>query len=315
MRSLALTALIILTLAPAASGPEASPAHAGSAAPRQGHAYPVIKRLSPRDIIFQQLQDSLAQGYAAESGAAAYPDLYLCQWIAQGGEDLFDLAARLNIPYETLATLNGYGRAQSFAAGEAVLIPSIAGIFIPERPRNDLDYLLAARDASEPRLRVEVQGADGTKLFSFLPGSRLYATERSFFLLVGFRMPLPSGVLTSRYGMRRSPIDGHDRMHKGVDLAAPSGTPVLAAREGRIDAVETDPALGLYVAIDHGAGLFTVYGHLESSSVELNQRVRSGTMVGTVGSSGLSTGPHLHFEIRLGGTAKDPAGFLPGLRP
>ncbi len=278
--------------------------------------YPVVERLSPRDIVFRQLQDSLAQGYAAENGAGDFPDLFLCEWTARGGEDLIDVAARLNIPYDSLATLNGYERPRTFGEGERVLIPSIAGVFIPDEPRTDLDRLLQARDAGEGKaLRFELREARRVRRFSFLPGSRLYATERSFFLVTGFRMPLPAGVMTSRFGMRASPIDGHDRMHQGVDLAAPAGSAVLAARDGTVEAVRTDDVLGLHVIVDHGSGLGTVYGHLQSSAVELNQRVRSGTMIGTVGSSGLSTGPHLHFEIRLGGAPKDPATYLPGLKP
>lgn len=295
---------------------------AATAHPQEGSAvpgtarYPVVERLSPRDIVFRQLQDSLAQGYAAENGAGDYPDLFLCEWTARGGEDLIDVAARLNIPYDSLATLNGYERPRAFGDGERVLIPSIAGIFIPDEPRMDLDRLLQARDAGEGRaVRVELRVGARVRRFSFLPGSRLHATERSFFLVTGFRMPLPEGVMTSRFGMRASPIDGHDRMHHGVDLAAPAGSAVLAARDGTVEAVRTDDVLGLHVIVDHGSGLGTVYGHLQSCAVELNQRVRSGTMIGTVGSSGLSTGPHLHFEIRLGGAAKDPATYLPGLRP
>jgi murein DD-endopeptidase MepM/ murein hydrolase activator NlpD len=79
--------------------------------------------------------------------------------------------------------------------------------------------------------------------------------------------------------------------------------------------VGTEPVLGIHVIVDHGGGLQTVYGHLKYASVVLNQTVRSGTMLGAVGSTGLSTGPHLHFEIRLSGEARDPSRYLPGLKP
>lgn len=150
---------------------------------------------------------------------------------------------------------------------------------------------------------------------AFLPGARFLSTERSFFLLAGFRLPLPEGLLTSSYGMRKSPIDGYHRMHNGIDLAAPKGTKVFASREGLVNSIEKDSILGLYIVLDHGSGLSSLYGHLDSVLVELNQKVNSGSIIATVGSSGLSTGPHLHFEIRLGGSAKDPSTFIPGLRP
>lgn len=278
--------------------------------------YPAMQRLSPRDLVFAQIQDSLAQGYRAEKAADSYPDFFICQWTATGGEDLLAVAARLSVPYETLVTLNGINRTRQFRAGEVVLIPSIAGVFVPDEPRNDLDILLSARSGtpSATAQRVVATLAGVERQFTFYPGSRLFPTERSFFLEIGFRMPLPDSVLTSRYGFRSSPIDGHDRMHEGVDLAAPPGTSVLAARDGTIVAAGDDPALGLHVIIEHEGGLRTVYGHLSRIAIVLNQTVRSGTIVGAVGSTGLSTGPHLHFEIRLSGKARDPSSYIPGLK-
>jgi len=278
--------------------------------------YPSIQRLSPRDVLFAQIQDSLAQSYRAEMTASPYPDFFICQWTATGGEELLSVAARLSIPYETLATLNGFSKTRSFRPGEVVLIPSVTGVFVPDVPRNDLDVLLAARQAlqSIQTQRVIVMIAGVERQFTLYPGSRLFATERSFFLEIGFRMPLPDSVLTSSYGFRRSPIDGHDRMHEGVDLAAPLGTSVFAARDGSVVAAGEDPVLGLRVIIEHDGGLRTIYGHLSRITVMLNQMVRSGTIVGAVGSTGLSTGPHLHFEIRLSGKARDPSSYLPGLK-
>jgi len=279
-------------------------------------AYQRIGRLSMSDLVFKQVQDSISQGYRAEKLADTYPDLFFCLWTAAGGEDLYAVAARLALPYETLATLNGMGRPRSLVAGENVIIPSIAGVFVPDQPRNDLDLLLSARldDSASSSIHVIVDTKAGRLGFTFYPGSRFFGTERSFFLNIGFRMPLPKAVLTSGFGFRKSPIDGHDRMHEGIDLAAPAGTEVMAARDGTVVFVGTDPVLGLHLIISHEGGLQTVYGHLSSVAVVLNQTVRSGTIVGAVGSTGLSTGPHLHFEIRLSGAARDPSSYLPGLK-
>jgi len=284
---------------------------------RSASEYPLIRSLGPRDVVYVQLQDALAQSYRAERTSSPYPDLFICRWIASGGEDLFAVAARLNIPYDTLATLNGMSRPRPFEPGEAVLVPSIAGLFVASSPTSDFETILVAgRSAGLPADgSLTVRRGGGAVVLRFLPGARLNATERSFFLNVGFRMPLPAGLLTSRYGYRRSPIDGHDRMHEGVDLAAPMGSDVVAARDGAVLETGDDPALGLYVVLDHGGGLSTVYGHLSAVKVVLNQTVRSGTIIGAVGSTGLSTGPHLHFEIRLSGQAKDPSRYLPGLKP
>ncbi|GAB1432537.1 M23 family metallopeptidase [Spirochaetota bacterium] len=276
--------------------------------------YPLIQRLGPKDIVFVQLQDSLAQSYAAENGSREYPDLYFCRWVAAGGEDFFDVAARLNIPYDTLASLNAYEHNKTFKKGEELVIPSQTGIFIVEEPRIELDFLLAAREIPEKVQKVSVKKGGSVFNMVFVPGSRFYPTERSFFLLAGFRLPLAGGLLTSRYGMRKSPIDGYHRMHNGVDLAAPKGSSVLASREGLVSKISSDSVLGLYIVLDHGSGLSSMYGHLDSVLVELNQKVNSGNIIATVGSSGLSTGSHLHFEIRLDGSARDPSTYIPGLR-
>ena len=279
--------------------------------------YPVISRLAPSDLVFSQLQAAISQAYRAESAAADWPDLFLCAWVSTGDEDLFSLAARMSLPYETIAGLNRLTRPAAIPAGRVVLIPSMPGLFVPETPAGDMDLMLGARLGSEGRVptRLTVRTAAGGTRFLFYPGTRLYATERSFFLNVGFRAPLAAGVLTSGYGMRSSPIDGHDRLHSGVDLAAPAGSDVYAARAGTVVAVGNDPALGLRIVISHEGGWKTVYGHLSKAWVELNQLVLSGTIIGAVGSSGLSTGPHLHFEIQSGGTPRDPSSYLPGMAP
>ncbi|HUW70092.1 MAG TPA: M23 family metallopeptidase [bacterium] len=290
-----------------------STVHAAASPPT---TYQRITSLSMSDIVFKQVQDSISQGYRAEKLADTFPDLFFCLWTAAGGEDLYAVAARLALPYETLATLNGIGRPRLLAVGEDLIVPSIAGVFVPDQARNDLDLLLSARleEAGSMALRVMVDTKAGRVGFTFYPGARFYGTERSFFLNVGFRMPLSKAVLTSGFGFRKSPIDGHDRMHEGIDLAAPEGTEVLAAREGTVIFIGRDPVLGLHVIVAHEGGIQTVYGHLSSATVVLNQTVRSGTIVGAVGSTGLSTGPHLHFEIRLSGAARDPSSYLPGLK-
>jgi murein DD-endopeptidase MepM/ murein hydrolase activator NlpD len=278
----------------------------------QDSPYPRIKRLAPADLVFRQIQDAVAQGYRALHAGTQAPDLFLGEWLAGNSDDLFSLAARLSIPYETLATLNGISNPRSFNDGERVLIPSMAGIFVAEQARNDLDLLLAARLDTEEVDPVLV-AIDGGQRLRFYPGSRMQGVERSFFLNVGFRIPLPAGVLTSSYGMRHSPIDGVHRMHNGIDLAAPEGTSVYAARGGQVVASGEDAVLGRYLIIEHEGAWRTVYGHLSSVSVMLNQKVLSGTMIGKVGSTGQSTGPHLHFEMQMGGSSRDPSNYLHGL--
>ncbi len=118
--------------------------------------------------------------------------------------------------------------------------------------------------------------------------------------------PLRSGVLTSTFGMRPHPILGVARGHGGVDLAAPAGAPVFATGPGKVVSAGWAGGYGLLVTIDHGGGKQSRYGHLSAAAVSMGQLVPAGTIVGFVGATGLATGPHLHYEIRINGGAVDP---------
>jgi len=121
-----------------------------------------------------------------------------------------------------------------------------------------------------------------------------------------FSCPLRSYGLSSGFGMRRHPIFHRVRMHNGQDLTAPHGTPVMAAGAGRIIFAGWKNGYGNMVMINHGGGKATVYGHLSSILVSVGQDVGEGQTIGLVGSTGWSTGDHLHFEIRQNGKAINP---------
>lgn len=124
------------------------------------------------------------------------------------------------------------------------------------------------------------------------------------------RMPLESAKLTSEYGMRTHPVLGGRRNHKGIDLAAPMGTPVYATADGIVGRADWFSSYGLYIEIDHGADLETRYAHLSRLAVEAGDRVNKGDLIGYVGSTGRSTGPHLHYEIRIAGDAVNPMPYM-----
>ncbi len=132
---------------------------------------------------------------------------------------------------------------------------------------------------------------------------------------VSFINPLPSGKSTSGFGMRIHPITGTQRMHKGHDLSAPQGTPILAAADGILTKHKDPKGYGEYVDIDHGSKI-TRYGHMMQESPLANgTKVKQGQEIGKVGSTGGSTGPHLHFEVINAKTkkAENPVAHLPDL--
>jgi murein DD-endopeptidase MepM/ murein hydrolase activator NlpD len=126
------------------------------------------------------------------------------------------------------------------------------------------------------------------------------------------RMPVVGAALTSGYGMRWHPVLGGRRAHKGVDLAMPIGTPVYATADAVVSKAERFSSYGLFISLEHGADIQTRYGHLSRIAVAAGQTVHKGDLIGYVGSTGRSTGPHLHYEVRVGGVAVNPIPYLQG---
>mgnify|MGYP001274409758 FL=1 len=121
------------------------------------------------------------------------------------------------------------------------------------------------------------------------------------------RMPIPYARLSSKFGARRHPVLGSMRMHKGVDYAASSGTPIMAAGDSRVEFVGWQRGYGNTVILNHGRGYTTLYGHMSrTAKLRKGQSVPQGTVIGYVGSTGMSTGPHLHYEFRVNGVHRNP---------
>ena len=121
------------------------------------------------------------------------------------------------------------------------------------------------------------------------------------------RMPIPYARISSGFGMRRHPVLGRMRGHMGIDYAAGTGTPIMAAGDARVELVGRKGGYGNTVILNHGGGRTTLYGHMSRfANIRPGQRVSQGTIIGYVGSTGLSTGPHLHYEFRLNGVHVNP---------
>ena len=127
----------------------------------------------------------------------------------------------------------------------------------------------------------------------------------------GLIWPCPdSKRITSGFGNRKSPTKGGSTYHQGIDIGAPTGTTVLAAAAGEVVISKYSYSGGNYIMIDHGSGIFTVYMHLSKRSVDVGKEVSQGQKIGEVGSTGYSTGPHLHFGIRKNGNYVNPLTFV-----
>jgi murein DD-endopeptidase MepM/ murein hydrolase activator NlpD len=144
----------------------------------------------------------------------------------------------------------------------------------------------------------------------------LYATLQRWDDVVAATSQLPLGMpvenmyLSSGFGRRRDPLNGRVAVHAGLDYAGLAYTPVLATGGGVVSFSNRRGRYGNMVEIDHGHGFYTRYGHLAEISVTVGQKVERGTEIGLVGSTGRSTGPHLHYELRVGNEARDPLKFI-----
>ncbi len=124
------------------------------------------------------------------------------------------------------------------------------------------------------------------------------------------------GQVTSRFGMRNHPVTGERSMHNGLDIGAPTGTPVQSTKPGKVVSTGYDAdGAGNYVVVDHGGGVKSKYFHLNEINVKEGQELKAGQQLGTVGNTGMSTGPHLHFEVHVNGQPVDPEPLLRGEVP
>ncbi len=122
--------------------------------------------------------------------------------------------------------------------------------------------------------------------------------------------PTKAAAVNSSYGYRRDPFTGRAAMHRGLDFPARMGAPIFATARGTVTFVGRKGGYGNVVEISHGQGLLTRYAHMSRFEARVGQRVEAGTVIGAIGSTGRSTGPHLHFEVRVNGTAVNPRTFL-----
>ncbi len=206
---------------------------------------------------------------------------------------------RLDLLGERLAQMSGMKVPERETVGKAAMAAQ-GGPLVRAAPLSQND-LLEALDGlsyqverrSDTLALIESQLLDRRVRDSMLPSS----------------LPV-AAAWSSNFGWRIDPFTGDKALHEGVDFPAAIGTPVNAAADGMVVTAETHPEYGQMIEVDHGGGLTTRYAHLSRILVQTGTLVRRGQAMGAVGSSGRSTGAHLHFEVRLHGMAQNPARFL-----
>lgn len=228
------------------------------------------------------------------------------------GDSISAIASARSLSMDAVIASNGITNAKRLQEGMVLRIPNMDGIPYTVRRGDSLsriskswgipvETILDANDLESETIAV------GTTLF--LPGARMRREELKKALGELFIYPI-RGRLTSTYGWRNDPFTGVRRFHAAIDLAAPLGSSVGAAMDGRVSALGTNGVYGNFIILSHEGGYQTLYAHLDAFSVARGARVVQGGRIGTVGNTGYSTGPHLHFALFKNGRALNPLEYL-----
>jgi murein DD-endopeptidase MepM/ murein hydrolase activator NlpD len=234
------------------------------------------------------------------------------------GETLVDLAQRFGLSPVRVAQANGVENPAELRPGDLVLLPGI-------QARTTYQRLLAKQEA-ERQARLEAERKRQEELRRLAEerrrqqalrqsqarrqqaGAPTAQVRRVSYQEGAMRWPLSGFRITTYFGQRGA----FQRYHTGIDLAAPYGTPVVAAKAGQVQVAGWSAfGYGFHVVLDHGGGVETLYAHLSRMAVRAGDWVEAGEVIGYVGSTGWSTGPHLHFEVRVNGVVRNPLAYLP----
>ncbi|SDE53894.1 Murein DD-endopeptidase MepM and murein hydrolase activator NlpD, contain LysM domain [Thermus arciformis] len=234
------------------------------------------------------------------------------------GETLVSLAQRFGLSPLRVAQANGVKDPTALRPGDLVLLPGVQAKTTYER--------LLAKQEEERRARLEAERRRQEELRRLAEERRRQEAlrqaqvqrrqaqasrpqvRRVSYQEGGMRWPLSGFRITTYFGQRGA----FQRYHTGIDLAAPYGTPIVAAKAGQVEVAGWSSwGYGFHVVLDHGGGVETLYAHMSRIAVRPGAWVEAGQVIGYVGSTGWSTGPHLHFEVRVGGVARNPLAYLP----
>ncbi|MFW5813998.1 MAG: peptidoglycan DD-metalloendopeptidase family protein [Spirochaetota bacterium] len=247
--------------------------------------------------------------------ATVFTQIRRIEYTVQPGDTISEIAYRFGLEPGTILSMNPVDDVRRLLPGTKLSIPDRDGLFHAVQPNESLWSI--AESYGVPLAGILDANDIGTEVLDvgdtlFIPGAEMDSDD--YLLAIGelFQWPVRSFSFTSGYGMRTDPITGEWRMHSGIDLANATGTPILAARSGRI--VHVEPNSGNYgnlIIIDHGDGFRSLYAHLSSFTVASGQWVNTGQTIGRIGNTGRSTGPHLHFSVIRNGRWEDPLKHLP----
>jgi murein DD-endopeptidase MepM/ murein hydrolase activator NlpD len=231
----------------------------------------------------------------------------------QKGDSVSGIAAARSISIDAIIASNGIANAKRLREGDVIRIPNMDGIPYTVKRGDSLNKISTAMGVPLSAI-LDANNLESNTITAgmtlFIPGAKMRREDLKLALGELFVYPI-RGQLTSPYGWRNDPFgSGVRRYHAALDLAARLGTPVKASMDGRVETVGLNATFGKYIIISHDSGYQTMYAHLNSTSVTQGSYVYQGSKIGEVGSTGYSTGPHLHFALYKNGRPINPLEFL-----
>jgi murein DD-endopeptidase MepM/ murein hydrolase activator NlpD len=285
----------------------------------QGKAIAAVAEVAPEESIGGRESAVTAESVSLETEGLSEPEelnqprmLLFSSYTFQKGDVAGEVAKQFGLSTSTLISVNGIKNTRGIQIGQTIRVPNQDGIFYSVRKGDTLELIATKHKAQVSEIKV------ANELFSdkinpntslFIPGATLPWEEEQQINGDLFAWPV-RGRLSSYYGYRRSPFTGARSFHDGLDIAAPMGTPIKATMAGRVQSVGYDNVYGNFVIITHTAGYRTLYGHMNTIGTRSGAYVEVGSVIGTVGSTGQSTGPHLHFTVYKNGSSINPRSVL-----
>lgn len=250
---------------------------------------------------------------STESVIEEIPQLEYSVYRIRQGDMISVIAKNFGITEDSIISVNGVTQSRYIQIGQYLKIPSMPGIMYTVRKDGETVNSIAAKYeipvekcSTVNNIEQNVALTSGTSLF--LPDAKLDWVTRQEINGDLFTRPLRSRryYFSSYYGWRNSPFTGKRSFHGGIDMACSSGTPIYAALSGRVSRVGSDSVYGNYVEITHHSGYKTLYAHMSKVNTTKGAYVNTSSLIGYVGSTGMSTGPHLHFAVYKNGKSLNP---------
>ena len=237
------------------------------------------------------------------------------EYIIEEGDNLTIISRKIGANLDTLVSVNKISNANKLRPGQKIIVPNRNGLLYTMKKGETIEDVTERYDVSLNRVLSFNKISDASSIEVgddiFLPGAKYTLDERIDKFGQMFSIPTTITRISSVFGYRVHPITGVRTKHMGVDIPGRINTPVYASRKGKVIFAGYSGGYGNLVIVRHDKGYTTYYGHLNSITTKTGANVGVGVMIGRMGSTGRSTGSHLHFEVRRNGVALDPADFIP----